>query len=72
MRRSSAICTGTQKTIHHPSHENTSEDTHLILVKYLAVMEIGVRKYPIDATTDGAQLGHWWLLDAHPANDSVK
>lgn len=31
-------------------------------------MEIGVRKYPIDATTDGAQLGHWWLLDAHPAN----
>lgn len=51
------MCTGTQTAI-HPSQENTSEDTHLILVKYLAVMEIGVRKYPIDATTDGTQLGH--------------
>lgn len=40
------------------THEDNSEETYLILVKYLAVMEVGVRKYPIDATTDRAQLGH--------------
>lgn len=35
-----------------------SKETHLILVEYLAMMEVGMREYPIDATTDGAQLGH--------------
>lgn len=29
-------------------------------------MEVGMREYPIDATTDGAQFGHRWLLDAYP------
>lgn len=32
--------------------------SYLILVKYLAVMEVGMREYPIDATTDRAQFGH--------------
>lgn len=56
-----------QTAIHLYTHEDSSEETYLILVKYLAVMEVGMRKYPIDATTDRAQLGHWRLLDAHPA-----
>lgn len=38
--------------------QDISKDTYLILVKYLAVMEVGMREYPIDATTDGAQFGH--------------
>lgn len=41
-------------------------ESYLILVKYLAVMEVGVREYPIDAATDGAQLGHGRFFDAHP------
>lgn len=44
-----------------------SQQTHLILVKYLAVMEISVGEYPIDAAADGAQLGDGRLFDAHPA-----
>lgn len=35
-----------------------SKGTYLILVKYLAVMEVGMREYPIDATTDRTQFGH--------------
>lgn len=33
-------------------------NTYLILVKYLAMMEVSMREYPIDATTNRAQLGH--------------
>ena len=46
--------------------EAFSYDTYLILVKYLAVVEVGMREYPIDATTDGAEFSHWRLFDAHP------
>lgn len=49
-----------------------SKGTYLILVKYLAVMEVGMREYPIDATTDRAQFGHRWLLDAHPSKTDYK
>ncbi len=47
----------------------SAKETYLILVKYLAVMEVGMREYPIDATTDRAQFGHWRLLDAHPGEE---
>lgn len=33
-------------------------NAYLILVKYLAMMEVSMREYPIDATTNRAQLGH--------------
>lgn len=33
-------------------------NTYLILIKYLAMMEVSMREYPIDATTHRAQLGH--------------
>lgn len=49
-----------------PSHEKCLIETHLVLVEYLAVMEVGMREYPIYAATDGAQLGHRRLFDAHP------
>lgn len=79
MHRSSILCclfqayiaVWNQTAILRHTYEDCSEETYLILVKYLAVMEVGMRKYPIDAATDRAQLGHWRLLDAHPSNATL-
>lgn len=45
-------------------HEAGKKLTNLICVEYLAMMKVGVRENPVDATTNWSQLCHWWLLNA--------
>ena len=53
-------------------HERTEQDvvknaeTHLEFVEKGPMMKVSVRKYPINTSTYGSQLGYWRFLDADP------